>query len=143
MRMLCLVDCNYVWCEFTLLVLVYTYTFLVFTRDSAWFNRRFKHYFTCLIKSHLISYFQIIISGDVDGEDTKQLQQCVNSNYIPNKVVIIHDGKEGFLTSKLTVLKNMERIDGKATAYVCENFTCKQPVNTVEDLTKLLTAEKA
>lgn len=84
-------------------------------------------------------YFQIIIAGDVDGEDTKELLQCVNSYYIPNKVVIVHDGKDGsVLTDKLAILKNIERIDNKATAYVCENYTCKQPVNTVEDLAKLL-----
>lgn len=81
---------------------------------------------------------QIIIVGDADGDDTKQLLKCVNSHYIPNKVAILHDGKEGFLTSKLTILKNLERIDDKATAYVCENYSCKQPVNSVEDLEKII-----
>jgi uncharacterized protein YyaL (SSP411 family) len=29
-------------------------------------------------------------------------------------------------------------IDGKATAYVCENFICKMPVNSSEELIELL-----
>jgi len=28
--------------------------------------------------------------------------------------------------------------DDKATAYVCENFTCRAPVNTPEELGRLL-----
>jgi uncharacterized protein YyaL (SSP411 family) len=33
----------------------------------------------------------------------------------------------------------MTAIDGKATAYVCENFTCKEPLNSPQALAALLT----
>jgi len=42
------------------------------------------------------------------------------------------------LKSKLEILQSLEKMEGKATAYVCEDFTCKTPVNTVAALTKLL-----
>jgi uncharacterized protein YyaL (SSP411 family) len=32
----------------------------------------------------------------------------------------------------------MTPVAGKAAAYVCENFTCKAPVTTVEELRQLL-----
>jgi uncharacterized protein YyaL (SSP411 family) len=32
----------------------------------------------------------------------------------------------------------MEMVDGKATAYVCENFTCKAPTTSATTLRKLL-----
>ena len=49
------------------------------------------------------------------------------------------DGKQdGFLHSKLAVFKTLERKDGKATAYVCKNYSCARPVNTVEDLKQVL-----
>jgi hypothetical protein len=35
-------------------------------------------------------------------------------------------------------IKYQTVIDGKATVYVCQNYVCKQPVNTVEALEKLL-----
>lgn len=82
---------------------------------------------------------QIIIAGDRDSEDTKALLKCVHSHYIPNKVLMLCDGnQDNFLASKLSVFKTLERKGGKATAYVCENYTCTLPVNTVEDLEKIL-----
>jgi len=32
----------------------------------------------------------------------------------------------------------MRSIDGRATAYVCRDFTCRQPVTTVDELEKQL-----
>lgn len=82
---------------------------------------------------------QIIIAGDRDSQDTKDLLKCVHSHYMPNKVLMLCDGKQdGFLASKLSVFKTLERKDGKATAYVCENYTCSLPVNSVEELEKIL-----
>jgi competence protein ComEA len=43
------------------------------------------------------------------------------------------------LAAKLEEMKEMRPIDGKAAAYVCENFTCKAPVTLTEELRKLLT----
>jgi uncharacterized protein YyaL (SSP411 family) len=38
----------------------------------------------------------------------------------------------------LETLRAMKMIDGKATAYVCENFTCKAPVTDAGKLQQLL-----
>ena len=88
--------------------------------------------------------------GDKNNEDTQKLLRCVHSKFIPNKIVILGDGARGrqeakgdeeqkhFLYEKLNILRTLERIDGKATAFVCENYACKLPVNTAEELEKLL-----
>ena len=34
-------------------------------------------------------------------------------------------------------MKEMKPIDGKAAAYVCENFTCKAPVTDAEELRQI------
>ena len=84
---------------------------------------------------------QIIIAGKPDAMDTRDLLDEVHRHYLPNTVVLMADGGEGqkYLAEKLKELKGMRPIDGKAAAYVCENFTCKAPVTTVEELRKLLT----
>nr|XP_054762838.1 spermatogenesis-associated protein 20-like isoform X1 [Lytechinus pictus] len=83
---------------------------------------------------------QIIICGDRQGQDTRKLLQCVHSHYLPNKIIILTD--EGhtstFLSSHLDILKTLKRIDGKATVYVCENYQCQLPVNSVDELEDLL-----
>ncbi|XP_030840425.1 spermatogenesis-associated protein 20-like [Strongylocentrotus purpuratus] len=83
---------------------------------------------------------QIIICGDPQAEDTRQLLQCVHTHYLPNKVLILTDEGQtsSFLSSRLDILKTLQRIDGKATAYVCENYQCQLPVNSVDDLADLL-----
>ena len=45
-------------------------------------------------------------------------------------------GKDGAHVSKW--LADYEPVDGKATAYVCENYACKQPVTEVEGLKRML-----
>lgn len=83
--------------------------------------------------------FQIIIAGDRESEDTKALLKAVHKHYLPNKVLLLADGKmDSFLYSKVDFLKTLQKVDGKATAYVCENYSCSLPVNTVEDLDRIL-----
>jgi len=79
----------------------------------------------------------------VAAEDTQALLKCVNSFYLPNKVLIVHTvGSETFLTRQLGVLSSMKEEGGKATAYVCENYTCSAPVNEVEKLKRLINPKK-
>ena len=68
--------------------------------------------------------------------DLQPLVQTVYSRYLPNKVVA--SGGDGGAGERLPLLKNKKAIGGKATAYVCENYTCKLPVHTAEKLAGLL-----
>ena len=83
---------------------------------------------------------QIIIAGETGAADTRDLLNEVRRHYLPNTIVLLADGSAGqkYLAEKLEEVKAMKPIDGKAAAYVCENFTCKAPVTTVEELRKLL-----
>uniref|UniRef100_A0A8D0H399 Spermatosis associated 20 n=1 Tax=Sphenodon punctatus TaxID=8508 RepID=A0A8D0H399_SPHPU len=82
---------------------------------------------------------QIVICGDPGGEDTKELLNCVHSVFTPNQVLMLADGdRAGFLYRHLPFLSSLERKDGKATAYLCENFACSLPVTSAQELCKLL-----
>ena len=80
-----------------------------------------------------------MLVGDPESEDLKCLINCVNSQFIPNKVLIVSDGQnDSYLKSKLEILQTLNKINSKATAYVCENYTCSLPVTSVDELFKLL-----
>lgn len=67
------------------------------------------------------------------------LLDVVHSHFMPNMILILHDEKEqGFLHSKLEVLKTLHKVNDKSTVYVCENFTCNLPVTSYEKLEELL-----
>jgi uncharacterized protein YyaL (SSP411 family) len=82
---------------------------------------------------------QIVIAGNADASDTKELLRAVHQHFLPNKTLILADAGEGqeFLSEKNEALRAIAPIDGRATAYVCENFTCKAPVTNPRELAKL------
>jgi uncharacterized protein YyaL (SSP411 family) len=68
------------------------------------------------------------------GERGNKLEKAVWAEYLPNKVVALSDVDP----DDSPLLKDRTMIDGKATAYVCENFVCQRPVTIVEELMKQL-----
>ena len=79
------------------------------------------------------------MAGKLDSEDTKALLDVVNSFYLPNKIVIVHQpGSKSFLTESLEVLDTVSMDNGRATAYICENYVCALPTSDPEKLKKML-----
>ncbi len=86
---------------------------------------------------------EIVIAGDPRREDTKEMLKLIHSKFLPNAVVLFHQtGKVGEAIEKIVPFLEVQvAIEGKATAYVCENYVCKQPVNEIGALQKLLLNE--
>ena len=59
----------------------------------------------------------------------------------PNQVVLLADGADGqkFLAKHSDFYQSVTPTDGKATAYLCENFVCQLPTNDPAKLKELLT----
>jgi uncharacterized protein YyaL (SSP411 family) len=98
------------------------------------------------VEIHAILFYilQIIVAGNKDSEDTKALLSVVNSFYLLNKILIVHEpGSESFLSRHLEVLGSVTMVEDKATAYVCENYTCLAPVNDPERLNRVLNPSKS
>ncbi|MEN8258723.1 MAG: thioredoxin domain-containing protein [Thermodesulfobacteriota bacterium] len=83
---------------------------------------------------------QIIIAGKPGAADTKELLKTINNSYLPTTLVLLADNgpNQRFLEKNMPFMEFMTAIDGKATAYVCENFSCKAPLNSVAELAALL-----
>ena len=76
---------------------------------------------------------EIAIVGTLADPETQSLLRTVNSHYLPNRIVVQTDTPLAGDTD-LPLLANRPMIDGKPTAYVCENFACRQPVTTPSEL---------
>jgi len=83
---------------------------------------------------------QIVVSGVRDSKETSALLEEVHRHFLPNKILLLADGSDGqrYLEEKLEMLRAMKPINGKSTAYVCENFTCLAPMTNQEGLRTLL-----
>ncbi|MBK6327954.1 MAG: thioredoxin domain-containing protein [Chloroflexi bacterium] len=66
---------------------------------------------------------EVAIVGDVQAADTRALLDVVQRIYRPNVIVAAgHDGEE------VPLLAERPSLQGHATAYVCRQFVCRQPV---------------
>lgn len=82
---------------------------------------------------------QIVIAGT--PPETCALVREVHKNFIPNKILMFADGAAGqeWLGQRLDFIKPLTSVNGKPTAYVCENFICQLPTTDPAELKKQLT----
>jgi uncharacterized protein YyaL (SSP411 family) len=73
---------------------------------------------------------QVVIAGTRGAEDTEALLRIVESAFSKPRLLLLADGAENqrYLAQNLPFIGNVVLLEGKATAYVCEDFTCKMPV---------------
>ena len=69
----------------------------------------------------------IILVGEEQGNQTKAMIKEINSTYLPFATVVLNTGDER-LNSLNPEIKAHIPLDGKTTAYICENFNCKKPI---------------
>jgi uncharacterized protein YyaL (SSP411 family) len=84
------------------------------------------------IDFHLSTPKEIVVVGE--AEQARPLLREVWARYLPNKVVVVSSGVDEAAAALVPLLRERKAQGGRATAYVCENYTCLQPVGTAEEL---------
>jgi uncharacterized protein YyaL (SSP411 family) len=87
--------------------------------------------------STLEFYLDTIKEIVILGEKGNELEREIWREFLPNKVVVLA-GKTNEAADFIPLFEDRNMIDGKPTAYICENFTCQKPVVTAEDLKQQL-----
>ena len=78
---------------------------------------------------------EVAVIGPPDDPATPSLLREVNGRYIANRVVVGASGQDSAApASGLPLLEGRGMVDGKPTAYVCENYACQLPVTDAESL---------
>jgi len=81
---------------------------------------------------------QVAIVGPRQAPQAQQMLAYLWSNYRPRMVVAAADDGTGAQAEAPELLHNRGMVDGKTTVYVCQGFTCKLPVNSLEGLQQQL-----
>ncbi len=83
---------------------------------------------------------QIVIAGQPHAEDTRALLRLVHERFIPNKILLLADGGTGQqqLARWLPFIEFVRKKEGRATAYICENYVCKLPTPDPKVVARLL-----
>ncbi|MBI4476853.1 MAG: thioredoxin domain-containing protein [Acidobacteria bacterium] len=77
---------------------------------------------------------QVVIVGDHAAEDTGRLRAAIARRFLPFFLTVPVSRQAGDLARLLPFVADMKAIDNRATAYVCEHFTCQRPTNDLSVL---------
>ena len=84
---------------------------------------------------------EVAVVGPLDDPDTVALLRTVNGRYLANRVIVGADGESAAAASGLPLLEGRGMVDGRPTAYVCENYACQLPVTRAEALAAQLAGQ--
>ncbi len=84
--------------------------------------------------------YEVVLAGELGAQDTQEMIRGIHRHFQPNKVLVFRPQNEDLpeITKLAGYTEYQRSIAGKATAYVCQNFACKAPTNSVEEMVAAL-----
>ncbi|MCA1573819.1 MAG: thioredoxin domain-containing protein [Acidobacteria bacterium] len=95
----------------------------------------------CALDFYLGTPKEVAIMGDHDLPQTRLLRNAVWQPYAPNKVVAQAAPGDSRSSELIPLLRDRGLVNNSPTAYVCEHFTCSEPVRDPEKLVSQLTQQ--
>jgi uncharacterized protein YyaL (SSP411 family) len=83
---------------------------------------------------------EVVIAGDPAHELARLFLHQLRSRFLPHTIVLLVDSDDvrARLAKIFPAIADMRQIDGKPTAYVCQDYVCQLPVNDVSKFGELL-----
>ena len=97
-------------------------------------------YFLCGIDFALGPCREILIIGDPESVNTRQILSEIHQMFLPNTVILLvpPHADRSLYKSVFPFIDSYHQINDKTTVYVCTNYTCHQPVTSIQELKKVL-----
>lgn len=85
----------------------------------------------CALAQALEPARHVVLAGDPAQPDFQSLAAVLHQRLGPRRALLAADGRAGqeWLAARMPWIKDMRRLDGRATAYVCERQACQAPVS--------------
>ncbi|ADI73986.1 protein of unknown function DUF255 [Methanohalobium evestigatum Z-7303] len=83
---------------------------------------------------------EVVITGDFQSEDTQNMINSLRTEFIPRKVVLFKPDKvqSPDIVNIAGFTRDMDSQEGKATAYICQNYSCSSPKTDADDMVRSL-----
>jgi hypothetical protein len=83
---------------------------------------------------------QIILVGEQESADTQALLRTFYSRFVPNRIVLLvnSEATRRGLAAGIPTIASMQKLDGRASVYVCHNYTCQLPVSEPAKFAELI-----
>lgn len=77
----------------------------------------------------------VVVTGYPDTPGTEAMLQAVNSAYAPDTTLLFRNAQQPeALAQVVPFTAYLTPKDGRPTAYLCENYTCSQPITDLDEL---------
>jgi hypothetical protein len=93
----------------------------------------------CALELALEPTRQVVLAGDPHGDDFHALASVLHEGLGYRRSLLAADGGEGqaWLAQRAPWIAGMKPVDGRATAYWCEEYACQAPVSEPDALRAL------
>lgn len=81
---------------------------------------------------------EIVMVSEKDTKDIHPMLDILRENFRPFTVTMFYSDITNEIKSVAPFIENYSTVDGKTTAYVCENFACQAPITDVDKLREAL-----
>jgi uncharacterized protein YyaL (SSP411 family) len=82
---------------------------------------------------------EVVIVGPQGKPSTEAMLSVAGSARLQQTVVLFKPESDSELVTGLSpFIKSMRAVDGHATAYVCQNFSCREPLTDAKELQRIL-----
>lgn len=87
--------------------------------------------------------YSLVISGNSESQDTIEMIETIKKTYLPNKVLLLRkmEKKSPDIDKLSNFVEFFSDLEGKATAYVCINKTCKPPTHDIRKMLEYLNSK--
>ena len=101
-------------------------------------------YFLCALDFSLRPGEEIVITGDPQAANTRELLTALNLNYTPNKVAIVKTDQNAEQLNKFAgYTDGLEVLNDRATAHICRNGSCTGSTTDTQTMLEKILAKKA
>ena len=89
--------------------------------------------------------FEVVISGQPGSPDTEAMLRALRQRFLPHKVVVFRPGDTPTppIAAIAPFTQTQKPLQGKATAYVCQNYICNKPTTDPQAMLSALGVSKA
>ncbi len=78
----------------------------------------------------------VVIAGNKRSKDTIAMIKALRENFLPNKVLLLSSDEE--LSDIAEFTGELKSIGGRATAYICRDYSCSPPTTSIEEMLERL-----
>ncbi|MBI4633768.1 MAG: thioredoxin domain-containing protein [Deltaproteobacteria bacterium] len=93
----------------------------------------------CALDYYFAGAKEIVLAGEKTAPSLGEFKKRVFRHYLPNAVVLFCDSGDKDMPLLIPSLQGKGPVHGKTAVYVCENFTCKEPLTEGDEIDFLLT----